>query len=153
MVLIHRLISTCLGIGYTPKGGGTVAAVVGCLAWYFAWAGGNSHLWAWQVLVTLVILFAGVYSAGKMERYWGEDSYRIVIDEVAGMCITLLFVPVRWPYVAIGLVLFRFFDIAKPLYIRRMEHIGGGWGVMMDDVLAGLYANLLLEIVVWIKPW
>jgi phosphatidylglycerophosphatase A len=62
-------------------------------------------------------------------------------------------VPVRWPYVAIGLVLFRFFDIAKPLYIRRMEHIGGGWGVMMDDVLAGLYANLLLEIVVWIKPW
>jgi phosphatidylglycerophosphatase A len=153
MVLIHRLISTCLGIGYTPKGGGTVAAVVCCIAWYFAWAGGNGHLWAWQVLVTFVILFAGIYSAGKMEPYWGEDSYRIVIDEVAGMCITLLFVPVRWPYVAIGLVLFRFFDIAKPLYIRRMERIGGGWGVMMDDVLAGLYANLLLEIVVWIKPW
>jgi len=153
MVLIHRLISTCLGIGYTPKGGGTVAAAVCCLAWYFAWTGGNGHFWAWQVLVTLVVLFAGVYSADKMEAFWGKDSYRIVIDEVAGMCITLLFVPVRWPYVALGLVLFRFFDIAKPLGIRRMERIGGGWGVMMDDVLAGLYANLLLEIVVWIKPW
>jgi phosphatidylglycerophosphatase A len=153
MVLIHRLISTCLGIGYTPKGGGTVAAVVCCIAWYFAWAGGNGHFWVWPVLVTVAVLLAGVYSAGKMEPYWGEDSYRIVIDEVAGMCITLLFVPVRWQYIAVGLVLFRFFDIAKPLGIRRMERIGGGWGVMMDDVLAGLYANLLLEIVVWIKPW
>ena len=153
MVLIHRLISTCLGIGYTPKGGGTVAAVVCCIVWYFAWAGGNGHFWAWPVLVTVAVLLVGVYSAGKMEPYWGEDSYRIVIDEVAGMCITLLFVPVRWQYVAIGLVLFRFFDIAKPLGIRRMENIGGGWGVMMDDVLAGIYANLLLEIVVWIKPW
>jgi len=153
MVLIHRLISTCLGIGYTPKGGGTVAAVVCCIVWYFAWAGGNGHFWVWQVLVTVVILFAGVYSADKMEVFWGKDSYRIVIDEVAGMCITLLFVPVSWPYIVVGLVLFRFFDIAKPLGIRRMERIGGGWGVMMDDVLAGLYANILLEIVVWIKPW
>jgi phosphatidylglycerophosphatase A len=152
MVLIHRLISTCLGIGYTPKGGGTVAAVVCCIAWYFAWAGGNEHFWA-QALVTICILFVGVYSAGKMEVDWGKDSYRIVIDEVAGMCLTLLFVPVRWQYVAVGLVLFRFFDIAKPLYIRRMEKLSGGWGVMMDDMLAGLYANLLLQIVVLFKPW
>jgi phosphatidylglycerophosphatase A len=152
MVLIHRLISTCLGIGYTPKGGGTVAAVVCCIAWYFAWAGGNDHFWA-QVLTIGVIFIIGVYSSGKMEVFWGKDSYRVVIDEVAGMCLTLLFVPVRWQYVAVGLVLFRFFDIAKPLYIRRMERLSGGWGVMMDDMLAGLYANLLLQIVVLIKPW
>lgn len=147
MVFVHRLISTCLGIGYTPKGGGTVAAVVCCIGWYFAWAGGNEHFLA-QVLVTVFITAIGIYSAGKMEPYWGEDSYRVVIDEVAGMCLTLLFVPVRWQYVAVGLVLFRFFDIAKPLGIRKMERIGGGWGVMMDDLLAGLYANLLLQIVV-----
>ncbi len=152
MVLIHRLISTCLGIGYTPKGGGTVAAVVCCIAWYFAWAGGNDHFWA-QVLTVGVIFIIGVYSSGKMEVFWGKDSYRVVIDEVAGMGLTLLFVPVRWQYVAVGLVLFRFFDIAKPLGIRKMEQISGGWGVMMDDMLAGLYANLLLQIVVLIKPW
>jgi phosphatidylglycerophosphatase A len=152
MVLVHRLISTCLGIGYTPKGGGTVAAVCCCIAWYFAWAGGHNHYWA-QVLVTILILLIGVYSAGKMEEFWGKDSYRIVIDEVAGMCLTLLFIPVRWQYIAVGLVLFRFFDIAKPLYIRKMERIGGGWGVMMDDMLAGLYANLLLQIVVLVKLW
>ncbi len=152
MGLVHRLISTCLGIGYTPKGGGTLAAIVCCIAWYFAWRGGNDHFWM-EALVTVAITAIGVYSAGKMEPFWGKDSYRIVIDEVAGMCLSLCFVPVRWQYILIGLLLFRFFDIAKPLYIRRMEHLAGGWGVMMDDVLAGVYANLLLQIVVLINPW
>jgi len=153
MALIHRLISTCLGIGYTPKGGGTIAAAVCCIAWYFAWAGGNEHFskMALQLGVTLVFLALGVWSANKVEAEWGEDSYRVVIDEVAGMCLTLCFVPVRWPYIAIGLLLFRFFDIAKPLGIRRMERLNSGWGVMMDDMLAGVYANLLLQTVVLSK--
>ena len=148
MALIHRLISTCLGIGYTPKGGGTIAAAVCCIAWYYAWAGGNEHFKTLQLGVTLGLFALGVWSANKVEAEWGEDSYRVVIDEVAGMCLTLCFVPVRWPYIVAGLALFRFFDIAKPLGIRRMERLSGGWGVMMDDMLAGLYANLLLQIVV-----
>lgn len=152
MGLVYRLISTFLGIGYTPKGGGTVAAVVCCIVWYFAWRGGNEHFWV-QVLITAVITVLGVQAAGKMEAEWGQDSYRIVIDEVAGMCLTLIAIPVRWPYIITGLVLFRFFDIAKPLFIRRMERLGGGWGVMMDDILAGIYANLLLQMVVSFKPW
>jgi phosphatidylglycerophosphatase A len=106
---------------------------------------------ALQLGVTLVLFALGVWSANKVEPEWGEDSYRVVIDEVAGMCLTLCFVPVRWPYIAIGLLLFRFFDIAKPLGIRRMERLNSGWGVMMDDMLAGLYANLLLQIVVLSK--
>lgn len=152
MRLIYRLISTCLGIGYTPKGGGTVAAVVCCVAWYLSWRSGNGFLWP-QLLIALGITMIGAWAAGKMEPEWGEDSYRIVIDEVAGMCLTLCGIPDRWPLVLTGLVLFRFFDIAKPLYIRRMEEIGGGWGVMMDDVLAGVYANLLLQIVVFFNLW
>ncbi len=96
----------------------------------------------------MLLMAAGVWSSGRMERKWGKDNYRIVIDEVVGMCCTLLFIPVRWPYVLTGLVLFRFFDIAKPLYIRRMEELKGGWGVMMDDVLAGVYSNLILQVLV-----
>jgi phosphatidylglycerophosphatase A len=148
---IHRLISSCLGIGYIPKGGGTVAAFVCCVIWYFAWRGGNEYSWP-PVLVTVAILALGVWSSGKMEARWGKDSYRVVIDEVAGMCLTLLFIPVRWQYIVIGLLLFRFFDIAKPLYIRKMEELNGGWGVMMDDMLAGVYANLILQLVVLAKP-
>jgi len=147
MERFHRLISTCLGIGYTPKGGGTVAAAVCCIAWYFAGAGGNESAFI-EVSVTAAILVIGTWSAGKVEDKWGKDSSKVVIDEVAGMCLTLLFIPVRWQYVLIGLVLFRFFDIAKPLYIRRMEKLNGGWGVMMDDVLAGIYSNIVLQLIV-----
>jgi phosphatidylglycerophosphatase A len=148
---IHRLISTCLGIGYIPKGGGTVAACVCCIVWYFAFSGGNGHFWT-PLLIMLLLFVLGVYSSGKVEARWGKDSYRVVIDEVVGMGLTLMFVPVRWPYLLLGLLLFRFFDIAKPLYIRRVEKLHSGWGVMMDDALAGLYANLLLQLVVFVKP-
>jgi len=150
MERFHRLISTCLGIGYTPKGGGTVAAAACCIAWYFAGMGGNESVFI-EIAVTAAVLALGTWSADKVEEKWGKDSSRVVIDEVAGMCITLLLVPIKWHYVLIGLALFRFFDIAKPLYIRRMEKLNGGWGVMMDDVLAGIYSNIVLQLIVLTK--
>jgi phosphatidylglycerophosphatase A len=155
MVKIHRLISSCLGIGYTPKGGGTVAAIACCIAWYFArsgGSGGNESAFG-PVLATALIFAIGVWSANKVEAGWGKDSSKVVIDEVAGMCLTLLFTPVRWQYILCGLVLFRFFDIAKPLGIRKMEELKGGWGVMMDDMLAGLYSNIVLQVIVLSKLW
>ena len=152
MIKLHRLISTCLGIGYTPKGGGTVAAIACCIAWYLLQAGRNESAFI-PVLATSLVFLTGVWSSGKMEAFWGKDSYRIVIDEVAGMCLTLLFVPVCWQNLLTGLILFRFFDIAKPLYIRKMEKLNGGWGVMMDDMLAGLYANIILQFIVMCKLW
>jgi phosphatidylglycerophosphatase A len=97
------------------------------------------------------LLAVGIWSAGKMEEKWGKDSYRVVLDEVAGMWCTLLFVPFRWEYILAGLVLFRFFDIVKPLYIRRTEAWKKGWGVMMDDVAAGICSNLLLQLIVLAK--
>ena len=98
MEVIHKLISTCLGIGYTPKGGGTIAAVACCIAWYFTWTGGNESFFWMEPLLIGVILVLGVLSSREMEKVWGEDNYRIVIDEVAGMALTLLFIPVRWQY-------------------------------------------------------
>ena len=91
----------------------------------------------------------GIKSAHEVEVLWGKDHGRVVIDEVAGMCITLLFVPVTLKFVLIGLVLFRFFDIVKPLGIRQLEKLPGGWGVMADDVLAGIYANVVLQILIF----
>jgi phosphatidylglycerophosphatase A len=149
---VALLISTCLGIGYTPKGGGTLASAVFCLIWYFTGSGTDSRPYE-RLLATFLLLAAGIWSSGKMEEKWGKDSYRIVVDEAAGMWITLLFVPLRWQYMAAGLVLFRFFDIAKPLYIRKMENLKGGWGVMMDDTLAGLYSNLILQVLVQLNIW
>jgi phosphatidylglycerophosphatase A len=144
-MFFHKLISTSLGIGYIGKGAGTVAAVACCICWYLAWAGGYQLIPS--LLITAGIVVIGIWSANMVEAIWGKDHGRVVIDEVAGMCISLLFLPVTWQYVLAALVLFRFFDIAKPLFIRRLEALPGGWGVMFDDILAGIYANLLLQVV------
>jgi len=143
---LHQLISTSLGIGYMGKGAGTLAAVVTAFCWYMLQAGEIPNIRA-QWLVTLLVVLLGTWSAANVEKQWGKDHQRVVIDEVAGMCISLLMVPLSVPYVAAGLVLFRFFDIAKPLYIRKAERLPGGWGVMLDDILAGVYTNLLLQVV------
>lgn len=146
-MIFHKIITTTFGIGYIGKGAGTYASVFTCLLWYFLFP--NSYeLGLVAVAITAVITAIGVKSANEVEVLWGKDHQRVVIDEVAGMCITLLFVPITVKHVIAGLVLFRFFDIAKPLGIRRLEKWPGGWGVMADDVLAGIYANIVLQIII-----
>ena len=147
MIKLHKLIATVFGIGYVEKGGGTIAAAVCCIIWLLIPAGDFTN--SWQVLLTIAISALGVWSGNVVEAMWGKDSNKIVIDEVAGMMITLLFIPVQFKFVLAGLVFFRFFDIAKPLFIKKMELLPEGWGVMADDVLAGVYANILLEIIVF----
>jgi phosphatidylglycerophosphatase A len=148
-MLFHKLISTSLGIGYIGKGAGTVAAVACCICWYLAWVSGYNPVTT--IITTILITLIGVWSSDVVSKIWGKDPSRVVIDEVAGMCISLLFIPVTLKYVIIALVLFRFFDIVKPLFIRKLEVFPGGWGIMLDDVLAGIYANIILQAVIWLK--
>jgi phosphatidylglycerophosphatase A len=75
-----------------------------------------------------------------------------VIDEVVGMFVSLLFLPATWLVVLAGFVAFRVFDIIKPWPADRFEQIPGGWGVMADDVMAGVYANLTLQFLLWARP-
>ncbi|GAB3817767.1 hypothetical protein GCM10028895_14210 [Pontibacter rugosus] len=105
----------------------------------------------WLPWLTVLLTGLGVWSATQVEPLWGKDDKKVVIDEVAGMCISLLFLPLTPVTLMVGLLLFRFFDIAKPLFIRKMENFKGGWGVMLDDVLAGVYANIVLQILLYFK--
>ena len=146
MVVFHRMISTCLGVGYIGRGAGTVAALICCISWWGIMVGKEDHLLA--VVITSIIILLGIWCAGKVEAAWGKDNQRVVIDEVAGMCVALLWIPARLPYIAIAFLLFRFFDIVKPLFIRKLEKLPAGWGVMLDDILAGLYSNLLLQLLI-----
>lgn len=148
-MLFHKLISTSLGIGYIGKGAGTVAAVACCICWYIAWAAGYQLIPS--LIITVAITLLGIWSSNVVSKIWGKDPARVVIDEVAGMCISLLFVPVTIKYIISALILFRFFDIVKPLFIKKMEKLPGGWGIMMDDVLAGVYANIILQVVLLIR--
>jgi phosphatidylglycerophosphatase A len=148
-MLFHKLTSTSLGIGYIGKGAGTVAAVACSICWYLAYRNGYQPLPS--LIITLLITLLGIWSSNVVSKIWGKDPARVVIDEVAGMCISLLFVPVTVKYVIAALILFRFFDIVKPLYIKKIEKLPGGWGIMLDDVLAGIYANVLLQAFLWFK--
>jgi phosphatidylglycerophosphatase A len=143
--MVIRYIASCMGIGYL-KGGGTYAALLTATVWILLYKAGAGTMIA--VTGTVAVTLLGAWTAQKMEIEWGKDSSKVVIDEVAGMCIALLFLPVSLVWTGAALVLFRFFDIVKPLYIRRMEAIPGGWGVMADDLLAGVYTNLLLQAAV-----
>ena len=97
-------------------------------------------------------LVSGAWVGNTGEELWGIDNKRVVIDEIAGMLVSVLFLPVTIPTLAAAFGLFRFFDIVKPLYIRRLEKLPKGWGVMADDVAAGLYTNLLLHVIVLFHP-
>ena len=146
MITISKQIASCLGIGYM-RGGGTIARAVTATLWYLIQLKGDNYVAS--LFFTVIIVVTGIWTATKVEADWGKDSSRVVIDEVAGMCIALLFIPVRPGYIITGLALFRFFDIVKPLMIRRAESLPGGWGVMADDVVAGIYSNLVLQLMVW----
>jgi len=148
MMRLHKWIASCFGIGFI-KGGGTIAALVTCVAWWLLQS--DSGFNKWMIVITAAVLIIGTWSSSIVEKDWGKDSSRVVIDEVAGMCTSLLFVPVTIKWIVIGLVLFRFFDIVKPLYIRKAEALPAGWGVMADDVLAGIYTNLLLQLIIYVS--
>jgi phosphatidylglycerophosphatase A len=147
MIKLHKLIATVFGIGYVGKGGGTLAAVACCIIWILVPAKDFTGLW--QVLILILVCVLGVWSGNVVDSIWGKDSSKVVIDEVAGMMLSVLLIPVTIKYILTGLVLFRFFDIVKPFFIRKMEVLPKGWGVMADDLLAGIYSNIILQLVVF----
>lgn len=142
-----KAIAAVFGIGYLRKGGGSVAAAAFCLIWFLI-----PPQTLFVEFLTFILVFAlGTWSASKVEASWGLDSYRVVIDEVAGMMIALLSVPKQITYLIFAFVFFRAFDIFKPLGIRKTEQLPSGWGVMADDVLSGIYTLILLRFLIAMK--
>jgi phosphatidylglycerophosphatase A len=146
ILLLAKALASCGGVGYIPKGSGTVAALMACLVWYYFLKHNSEPSWMTAMVIAGIFL-AGVWSASVVEQSWGKDSSKVVIDEAVGMWVSLLLVPFRIKYILIGIILFRFFDIAKPFFIRRSEKLPSGWGVMTDDLLAGIFSNLILQII------
>jgi phosphatidylglycerophosphatase A len=143
------LIASGLGTGYSPVAPGTAGSALGVgLAALYAWAGGFVRFEGLIFPALILILFVvGVWASGRAEVIYGQkDCGKIVIDEVVGMLITLYLLPATWLYLTLGFFMFRLFDIVKPFPARRIDQrLGGGLGVMLDDVVAGIYANLCLQ--------
>jgi phosphatidylglycerophosphatase A len=143
---IIKLLATGFGSGYAPVAPGTAGSIVGVLL-YFLLA---CFSWLIYLLFLLVFTAVAVYVAREAEVVFGQkDPPCIVIDEVAGLLWTMLFVSPAIPGVIIGFLLFRFFDIVKPFPVRFLQdRLPGGYGVVGDDVMAGIYSNLVLQVLI-----
>ena len=151
MNIIYKTIATSFGLGYAPIAPGTVGAMGGVALLWFASLGVISykfHTFQMGFLILIVLTTViGAWATKQLEQEWGEDPSKVVIDEVVGVWIALFWLPLNWPHFLIGFCLFRLFDIWKPLGIRKLEKIPNGWGVMLDDVAAGIYANICLQLI------
>jgi phosphatidylglycerophosphatase A len=136
--------------GYFPIAPGTVGSAAGLVFYLLVW-------WSESPLVEAgliaCVFSVGAWAGTRAERYFGGiDPGPVVIDEVLGMLITLAFIPVGWSAALAGFFLFRIFDIVKPYPADRLERLHGGVGVMADDAMAAVYANVSLRLLIWLLP-
>ncbi len=143
------LFATFGGTGYAPLAPATAASFAFAILWWLV----SPVPVLVQAGLLLLVVALGVPAATWFAKRYGPDPRLVVCDEVAGMLVTYLGVscgPLGW---AAGFFWFRFFDIVKPLGVRRLERLPGGWGIMADDLAAGVLANLALRLTLLVTGW
>ena len=134
------MVATCGGAGYAPVASGTVGSAVALVLLWLIPFTPMALVWT-----TLGVTLLGIWSGGRVERAVGQkDPGIIVIDEVAGMALSVLFLPRTIPVLLVAFFLFRLFDVWKPFPARESQALTGGLGVMVDDLIAGVYALVLV---------
>ena len=144
MTFFSRLLATGFYVGYTPVAPGTAGSMLGLFIYWII--PGSETLFFGIAIATLTL--AGAWTAGRIERDSGiKDNQIIVIDEIVGTLITLWAIEKTFIWLATGVILFRIFDIVKPVPVRTVEKVPGGWGVMLDDMVAGAYSLICLRLI------
>ncbi|GIW45001.1 MAG: phosphatidylglycerophosphatase A [Candidatus Binatia bacterium] len=147
MNFLVRVFASVFFVGYMPVAPGTFGSAAAIPLSILQAALATAHPWAaLAVFAAFVAVASGI--AGRAEAVFGQkDSSRIVIDEVAGYLTATLFLPPSWEVLAVAFVLFRFFDVVKPFPAARIDRgLGGGLGVVLDDVVAGMYTQVCLRV-------
>lgn len=144
MKIFAKIIATFFGIGYWPLAPGTMASFLVILIYkYYLWA------WNWPVylgFLVLVFIFGAHASSVYAETIKKEDPRSVVVDEVLGQLIVVFRMPPTWPLLIASFLLFRILDILKPYLIKKFENFPRGWGIMMDDVVSGVCAGILINL-------
>jgi phosphatidylglycerophosphatase A len=144
---LEALVGSGLFTGYFPFAPATVTSFFVLLpAFYLA------RLPGWHALAIVAVFFIGVPIATDLEKVWGKDPGRVTIDEVVGTLVTFFLNPVSVWGLGAGFFIWRFFDIVKLPFIDKSQRLPGGWGIMVDDVLAGVCANLVLRLGLVLVP-
>ncbi len=144
---LDKLVSTGLGSGLSPVAPGTAGTVVGLLIYFI------HGFEKFYVIVPAILVFFvwGTYAAGRMEKVYGHDPSRVVIDEIVAMWISLVFLPKQLLLAAIGFFIFRMLDIFKPYPASYFDKKNGGIYIMLDDVVCGVYTNVILQLYLHFK--
>lgn len=148
--IIPRLIATSFGVGFLPLAPGTWGALLAIILWLPLWVYCPDRYLVMGITVGAAVVFglAGVWASNISEKYWGKDPVEACIDETVGQWLALaaasLYPHEHWWIIIVAFVLFRLLDIFKPFGIRHAEDLPGGWGMMMDDVFAGLATALVV---------
>ena len=144
MRFIQKLLATFFGAGYSPIASGTLgSAFAAILIWFLL-----PTQSPWYIVGVLVAIPVTAPFCAVGEKLWGQkDARKIVLDEAVGMAITYLYMPKDWRLFLAGFFMFRLYDIVKIPPAGAAENIKGGWGVLLDDVIVGIYANVGLWII------
>ena len=150
--LLPTIIGTGFGSGFWPWGPGTAGALTGMLIWYaLSFMLNPTLLFAVTLSCIVVFTIAGTWAVRRLSPFWGSDPQKVVVDEMVGVWVPLLAVPASDIWLALAsFVLFRLFDILKPLGIRTLDRRKGAFYVMADDILAGVYSLIIIVAVQWI---
>ena len=142
--ILRKMFATGLFTGYLPYAPGTWGSLLACVILWFFWP----PEWYYQIIIIIAFYPFAVFFADKAEAYFGHDGRPIVIDEVIGQAITLFMAPHNVLAYLLGFMIFRAFDIIKPQPARAWEKFRGGFGIVADDVVAGAYAAIVLQLII-----
>ena len=140
-MIIWRFVATFFYLGKLPFAPGSWGSLGALLIWLLL-----PVIFSVQLSVIIILFVLGVYSSSRMAKYLDDhDPSEVVIDEVVGMGISLFMLPHNFWLYLLSFILFRVFDILKPSFIYRIQNLPGGWGIMLDDVLAGLLTFTIVK--------
>jgi len=142
-------IATAGFVGFVPVAPGTAGSAVGLFIYVVLRVLDSSIGEGVAIALSLVL---GIWSADIVERQLGKDPGPVVIDEVLGMLVTLAFLNVTPVGALVGFILFRIYDVVKPFPAARLEHLHGGPGIMLDDLVAGIYGHLTMRLLIALAP-
>lgn len=151
---LAKLFASGFGSGYAPVAPGTAGSILASVmiyVMYFHMGVVDSTMTIFLIVASIIGTIIGIISCNILETEWGKDPSKVVLDEMVGIFISLIFVPISIPTLLLSLILFRIFDISKILGIRKLESLDGGLGVMADDILAGIYANVVLQFILYLN--
>ncbi len=146
-IFLAKVFGTSFGTGYIPFASGSFGSLLAILIYWYV-----PHFSDPLILASMIVLFLilGIWASTTLEEFYGHDPSEVTIDEVVGQWIALFMLPKTLAAISIAFISFRVFDILKIEPINKLQKLPKGFGVMMDDVMAGIYANLCCHLIFWV---